>query len=151
MARIIHEVRPEIVALENSPMLVGRGLALVLGQLAEMGYDALWGVMGAADLGAPHQRDRIWLIAEDTRQTVANACGEHVEGIFTWRADSPFGSRPLQRSPGPRCHGSGWWSAEPRVGRVADGLAYRMDRLKAIGNGQVPVVVSTAFALLTSE
>ncbi|AZD86586.1 DNA cytosine methyltransferase [Pseudomonas chlororaphis] len=51
MARIISEVRPELVALENSPMLVGRGLALVLGDLAKMGYDARWCVLGAIESG----------------------------------------------------------------------------------------------------
>ncbi|WKV98427.1 DNA cytosine methyltransferase [Pseudomonas sp. H22_DOA] len=82
MARITDEVRPRYVDLENSPLLVGRGLAVVLGDLAEMGYDTRWGVIGAADLGAPHQRDRIWLIAEDTRQTMANTGGEHGKGIL---------------------------------------------------------------------
>ncbi|WP_240789154.1 DNA cytosine methyltransferase [Pseudomonas kribbensis] len=79
-ARIIDEVRPRYVELENSPLLVGRGLAVVLGDLAEMGHDARWGVIGAADLGAPHQRDRIWLIAEDTRQTVAKPVASMAKG-----------------------------------------------------------------------
>lgn len=64
MARIVREIRPRKVYMENSPLLVGRGLAVVLGDLAEMGYDARWGIVGAADLGAPHQRDRIWIVAD---------------------------------------------------------------------------------------
>ena len=63
MARIIGEVRPPHVIVENSPMLVGRGLTRVLGDLAEMGYDAKWGVLGAHHVGAPHKRDRIWIVA----------------------------------------------------------------------------------------
>lgn len=63
MARVIGEVGPRYVWVENSPMLVGRGLARVLSDLAAMGFDARWGVVGAADVGAPHQRDRIWLLA----------------------------------------------------------------------------------------
>ncbi|MEJ1267610.1 DNA cytosine methyltransferase [Pantoea ananatis] len=63
MARIVGEVRPEYVFLENSPLLVGRGLAVVLGDLAKMGFDAEWYCVSASDLGAPHQRDRIWLVA----------------------------------------------------------------------------------------
>lgn len=149
MARITDEVRPRYVDQENSPLLVGRGLAVVLGDLAEMGYDARWGVIGAADLGAPHQCDRIWLIAEDTRQTMANTGGEHGKGILPCRTNSPIGGRPLERSPGSRCHGNGWWSSEPGMGRVADGVAHRVDRLKAIGNGQVPVVAATAFRIVT--
>lgn len=63
MARIVGEVRPRFVFVENSPLLVRRGLAVVLGDLTELGYDSGWCVMGAADVGAPHQRDRIWIVA----------------------------------------------------------------------------------------
>ena len=63
MARIICEVRPRYVFVENSPLLTSRGLDVVLGDLAAMGFDAEWGVYGAADAGAPHQRDRIWVLA----------------------------------------------------------------------------------------
>ena len=68
MARIIHEVRPRFVFVENSPMLTSRGLGRVLGDLAAMGFDAKWGVLGAADIGANHQRDRIWIVAKRNRQ-----------------------------------------------------------------------------------
>ena len=64
MARIIHEVRPRFAFVENSPMLTSRGLGTVLGDLAAMGFDAKWGVLGAADIGANHQRDRIWIVAK---------------------------------------------------------------------------------------
>lgn len=67
MARIIGEVRPDYVWVENSPMLVGRGLAVVLGDLAEMGYDARWGIVGADDACAPHRRKRIWILADSKR------------------------------------------------------------------------------------
>jgi DNA (cytosine-5)-methyltransferase 1 len=63
MARIIREVRPRFVFVENSPMLTSRGLDRVLGDLASLGFNAEWGVLGAADVGAPHQRDRIWIVA----------------------------------------------------------------------------------------
>lgn len=59
MARIVGEVRPQFVFVENSPMLVGRGLARVLGDLASLGYDARWGIVGAHHVAAPHKRDRI--------------------------------------------------------------------------------------------
>ncbi|RON34414.1 DNA cytosine methyltransferase [Pseudomonas frederiksbergensis] len=149
MARIIDEVRPRYIELENSPLLVGRGLAVVLGDLAEMGYDARWGVMGAADFGAPHQRARIWLIAEDTNQKVANPRGQYVKGILTCRSDSEIGSRPFERPVGSRRDGIGWWAVEPGMGRVADGVAHRVDRIKALGNGQVPIVAAAAFELLS--
>ena len=63
MARIIHEVQPRFAFVENSPLLVGRGLDVVLADLATLGADARWKVVGARDVGAPHQRDRIWIIA----------------------------------------------------------------------------------------
>jgi DNA (cytosine-5)-methyltransferase 1 len=63
MARIIHEVRPKLVFVENSPMLTHRGLGTVLGDLAKLGFDAEWGVLGASDIGAKHHRKRIWIVA----------------------------------------------------------------------------------------
>lgn len=63
MARIIGEVRPRYAFIENSPMLVTRGLERVLCDLAEMGFDAEWGVVGAHHAGAPHKRERIWILA----------------------------------------------------------------------------------------
>lgn len=63
MARIIGEVRPRFAFVENSPLLVQRGLSTVLGDIAEMGYDARWCVLGADDAGAPHRRKRIWIVA----------------------------------------------------------------------------------------
>lgn len=67
-ARIIREVRPRFVFVENSPMLTSRGLHRVLGDLAEMGFDAEWGVLGADDAGAPHIRKRVWILADRDRQ-----------------------------------------------------------------------------------
>jgi len=62
MARIVGEVRPRYVFVENSPMLTSRGLGTVLGDLAALGFDAEWGVLSAADVGAPHLRERIWVL-----------------------------------------------------------------------------------------
>lgn len=62
-ARIVGDVRPRFAFVENSPMLVRRGLARILGDLAALGYDAEWEVLGAADVGASHRRDRLWILA----------------------------------------------------------------------------------------
>ena len=70
MARVICEVRPKFVFVENSPMLTSRGLGTVLGDLASMGVDARWGVLGAADIGANHQRDRIWIVAKSNGKPI---------------------------------------------------------------------------------
>jgi DNA (cytosine-5)-methyltransferase 1 len=63
MARVIDEVRPAYVYAENSPLLVQRGLGVVLRDLAKMGYAARWGIVGADDIAAPHRRKRIWILA----------------------------------------------------------------------------------------
>jgi DNA (cytosine-5)-methyltransferase 1 len=71
-SRIIGEVRPAYVFVENSPMLVSRGLDTVLSDLASMGYDATWGVVGAHHAGQCHARDRCWLLAIDPNQNRRN-------------------------------------------------------------------------------
>lgn len=78
MARIIGEVRPQYAFVENVPTLVGRGLALVLSNLADMGYDAKWCVLGADDVGAPHRRKRVWIVgytAEVSGEEIGSICG----------------------------------------------------------------------------
>ncbi len=66
--RIIREVRPKVVFVENSSNLTSRGLHRVLGDLAESGYDAEWGVLSAADVGALHIRKRIWILAHANKK-----------------------------------------------------------------------------------
>jgi len=75
MARIIREVRPKFVFVENSPMLTSRGLGTVLGDLASMGFDARWGVLGADDVGAKHKRNRIWIVANSRTPSGGGNCG----------------------------------------------------------------------------
>lgn len=171
MARIVGEVRPELVYLENSPLLVERGLAVVLGDLAEMGYDAQWCIVSASDLGAPHQRERIWLVAYANgskqpksrlpietpkavaefgigSQELADAGCQHVQRIITSGADTKVRSRPIERPARPCGDGLRRWPTEPGMGRVADGVAHRVDRIKALGNGQVPRVAAASFNAL---
>ena len=137
MARIVSEVRPRFVFVENSPLLVGRGLAVVLGDLAELGYDAQWLRLSASDLGAPHQRDRCWLVA------YSGSAGLPLAWQKPARAHGEQGWRVPAASRG--------WPAEPGLDRVANGVAYRVDRIKAIGNGQVPRVAAAAFSILVEQ
>ncbi len=81
MARVIREVRPQHVLVENSPMLTSRGLDVVLGDLANIGYDARWGVFSAAGCGAPHIRKRIWIRAHANSQRQRQHSELHSEPI----------------------------------------------------------------------
>lgn len=133
MARIVCEVRPRFVFVENSPMLTSRGLGVVLGDLAALGFDAGWGVLGAHHSGAPHKRERIWVVAchpdRNSQSNVAiNDEAPRVQGVA-----------------------SPWSDGLPRTLRVVDGVANRMDRLRAIGNGQVPAVAALAWRTLISS
>ena len=142
MARIIGEVRPQYAFVENSPMLVKRGLAVVISDLAEMGYDCQWCIVSASDCGAPHKRDRLWLVAHTASQR--RRCGNS-----KWKDAEDVGERSEDTRGDTR--GMGAWDIESPVGRVADGVAARVDRLKAIGNGQVPIVAATAWNILISN
>lgn len=62
-ARLVREFRPDYVIVENVAALLGRGLGDVLGDLAALGYDAWWDCIPASAVGAPHRRDRLWLVA----------------------------------------------------------------------------------------
>ena len=128
MARIISEVRPRYAFVENSPMLTVRGLGVVLGDLAEMGFDARWGVLGAADVGAPHLRERIWIVA-NAMQIRKRRKRELQSFKKSWHFSA---------------------QNEPEPSRVVDDVAARMDRIDAIGNGQVPQCAAVAFELLSS-
>ena len=67
--RLIEEARPAWVIIENVPALRSRGLDTVLRGLAALGYDAEWLCLPAAAFGAPHRRDRIWVVAYPNRDT----------------------------------------------------------------------------------
>jgi DNA (cytosine-5)-methyltransferase 1 len=75
-ARIIGEVRPRYVIVENVAALLGRGLDRVLGDLASLGYDAEWHCIPASAVGAPHRRDRLWIVANAAGASCNNGrCG----------------------------------------------------------------------------
>ena len=185
-------------------MLIKRGLAVVLGDFAEMGYDALWGVLGADNAGAPHKRKRIWILA----YTQCNSERPCFRERFNGNAVDKQNNREKLRNDTSDSRCPSWWEKDPAdfphsyslkgnherdgksqnerkaeekisnsngigkighkqkdrkgcrleqedgrpvesfMGRVAYGVAHRVDRLKAIGNGQVPAVVELAWKIL---
>jgi len=144
MARIIGEVRPRYVFVENSPALTTRGLGTVLADLAQMGFDAEWGVLSAANVGANHKRERIWIVA---KQKMGNPrCQYGKTGL-------PKTRKPTQNNTSDFCKrfsDVSLWNekVESDIVRMDYGMANRVDRLKAIGNGQVPQVAAIAWELL---
>lgn len=161
MARIIREVQPRYVFVENSPMLTSRGLGRVLGDLAEMGFDAKWGCVSAADLGAHHERNRIWIVAADPngkrelqqalpRQEVRMGACEQDCIDANSNSGRPERWKQLKGSnKEARRISYPHWPAEPSLVRVVHGVPGGMDRIKALGNAQVPRVAAAAYTLLS--
>lgn len=241
-ARVLGEVRPEFAFLENVAALAGNAyFHRVLGDLSELGFDAEWGVYGAADVGAPHRRKRLWILAYRDRrrcqklaelyrqaeqggcsfrdyperryqpvadpgciserrlqpececglgcaaclgrpcEDVAYAAEPRLSGAARpaqqeWQGPEPgrgavgvahcsgleghggpSGAQPQFPSPWPPGPKDDWssipehlWPAtpQPRFRRVADGVARRSDRLRALGNGWVPQCAVEAFRQL---
>lgn len=143
MLRLVRELRPRFVVVENVAALATRGLDVVLGGLAACGYDAIWLPLRAADVGLPHGRRRLFLVAHADRDgRVAEPSARlHVRGARGDDAD-----RRGPRVPGPR-DGSEAWRAfresggpEPGVCRGPNGFPAGLElrRLSALGNAVVP-------------
>jgi DNA (cytosine-5)-methyltransferase 1 len=121
-ARLIRAVRPRYVLVENVTGLLDRGMGRVLGELAELGFDAEWTVLSACRFGAPHPRERVFILAYPA--------GER-SGQLRWErsAEESAAQRNIY-----------WPSPEPGYPRVADGIPDRVDRVTALGNAVVPQV-----------
>ena len=162
MHRIIGELRPRFVLVENVAALLGRGIGRVLGDLAEIGYDAEWEVISAADVGAPHLRERVWIICYPSVEGLQDRTGETLGRSEAFaQPERSIGEMayPIRER---RCSGNysredaihvdsrgevvgagsnrEWWAVEPNVGRVANGVSRRVDRLKGLGNAVVPQI-----------
>lgn len=209
---VIRRVQPQSVLLENVPGLVSCGyIGTVLADLANLGYVGRWGVLGASDVGAPHRRKRLWIVAnakcstsnlqskfyvqrrwqEQAKQAgmgsygkeLADSSSKHGDGVCNYAGIRMESSEVPELGNGsretimaypyrPQCQGVrqsirvqpehsdacgasiGWWDKDPaddiesNVGRMAPRVAHGMDRLKAIGNGQVSAVVAEAWRRL---
>lgn len=208
--RIADEIRPQYLFLENVAGIVagddGRMLRTVIGDLADRGYDAVWTCLSAAQVGAPHKRDRWWLLAsypDSESESDGSINGKEIqvansrfkpERSTSRRSDSEWIDSEAERIGSKARNGSSdsgkaladpscsrgeagisepeqwqegiseipdngsdrrcgrprgsFWAVESSVGRVADGVASRSHRLKALGNGQVSLQAAAAFAIL---
>jgi len=132
MRRIIAEVGPPLVAIENSPMLRTRGLVQVLKDLAALGYDARWGCLGSWAFGADHERDRMWIVAHANGTQLQGGC----VSSRVYQKDKDIGSASRREN-------------QSRLERSAYGMAHQMDRLRCIGNGQDAQVAALAWTILS--
>ena len=165
MFRLIRDVRPAWAIIENVSALRSKGLALVAQNLTEIGYDAEWHCIPACAVGAPHQRDRIWIVANPSRKLLEERIddGGTSGGRPHGQPSGPGETLADTNGEGPQGHGEGLeepcqiltqetaglfssgtgsdqWAVEPDVGRVAHGVPNRVDRLRQLGNAVVPQI-----------
>ena len=161
--RLTKEIRPSFVFLENVPAIRTRGLEQVVKAFTEIGYDCRWTCISAASIGAPHKRERWFLLAHangselwnsnESKRKSETEFGNH--GTKESLADSVLSGLEGHRQKSSRvktqqhhaCDDS-WWEVEPDVGRVVNGIPMRMDRIRCLGNSVVPQQVKTAFEIL---
>lgn len=152
---VIDIIQPPYAFLENVPGIINCGyIGDVLSDLAQIGYDAKWVNLSASDCGAWHKRERIWIVAytkskrlemkkserqlreydrlsSELYKRISDTTDTRLKNMREWKVKTAY------------------WDVEPELGRMADGVANRVDRIKAIGNGQVPQVVASAWNFLT--
>lgn len=129
MRRIVADAAPRYVFAENVQQ---KAIDMAAEDLEKMGYKTRAIPLAAKDMGADHIRPRYWLLA------YTNDTGELLRSI---NAETPI----MQGV------GCGIWQSDPGISGVSDGVAYRMERIRATGDGQVPIVAATAFRILSGQ
>ena len=140
----ISELRPRYAILENVLGHLSMGGTTVIGELAEIGYDAEWRVVSAAGMGAPHRRDRIFIMAyPNGEQLGQRGVAQNVRQTGRLWEYHDRGQTEYD--------GWKWWETEPDLGRVAYGIPHRVDRLRGLGNSVVPQVAEYIGRLITTS
>lgn len=156
VARCIGEIKPRWFVGENTPGLFARAnqryFKRILSDLAALGYSVSWGIWGACDVGAPHRRDRVFIIGRNVSDAAVERCGTDTvqrgdatesgretfdKAIHIGRMQSDGVCGCISDTAGVEL-GMQWWETEPNVGRVADGVPHRVERLRCLGNAVVP-------------
>jgi DNA (cytosine-5)-methyltransferase 1 len=144
VVRIVRNLEPRFVLLENVSPLVVRGLGEVVGSMASIGYDSQWHCIPASDpiFGAPHRRERIFIFSYQS-QVTSDSSGPR---STPWIPEKRYREEGSAKEPDDysdrraRWPGKGYWAVEPELGRLADGIPNRVHRLKCLGNAVVPQV-----------
>lgn len=136
ICRLVGEIKPSFIFLENVPAIRTRGGERVGKELASLGYDCRWGVLSAFDVGAPHKRERWFLLAyrHSARLEVGQEERNQASQITATKS---------------RFSGGVWPSVDSGFLRVAHGVPKRLDRIKCLGNSVVPAQVTEAFKRLS--
>lgn len=188
--RLTEEIRPAFVFLENVPAIRTRGLEQVVEAFTKIRYDCRWTCLSASSLGAPHKRERWFLLAHSNssnlwpqsrgsprtqgqekiepringkNEPIANPLckglerasrqesklTEHLQLFANTNGNRMEGPRPKQQATGANKHLANYWEqVKPPVFGVDDGGSFKVDRIKCLGNGVVPIQVKTAFEKL---
>lgn len=155
-ARLIREIRPRYAIVENVADLLGFGLDHVLGELAEIGCDAEWHAIRAAVLGAPHERDRVWVIAYPQGVSGRRGVGEGPRRKSNGRQPKNGTGEAASADTAPMLRRTLLWEQQDRTLRghwrpnwynyaaslrgMDDGVSGRVDGLAALGNAVVPQI-----------
>jgi DNA (cytosine-5)-methyltransferase 1 len=140
-ARLIGELRPRYVVVENVAALLIRGFERVLGDLAALGYDAEWDCIPASAVGAYHQRDRVWIVAYPNSNGL-EADADH--SLLRREADqgghAGHDSAEVRTRVLPSVPERNALLCRPPVLGMAHGVPNRVDRLRSLGNALVPQI-----------
>ena len=164
VARILRECAAPLGFFENVGGHLSRGGREVIAELQAMGYRTAATLFTAEEVGAPHRRERLFILAahpervqlreQQGRGGRPGGQGAPKPGNDGANAMGNANSQGELQSRGSECHkrrrigDPSWWSTEPDVGRVVDGAPARVDRLRALGNGVVPAQAAAAFVEL---
>lgn len=141
-ADLIGKLRPRYAIMENVGALTFRGLDAVLGSLAEIGYDAEWQDIRASDVGAPHKRERTWIVAYPNG--IGRARSSQGVSVKKMR---PRGASRAQNMFNQKYFSSGYdRNVESELCRANDGIPNRLERLKCLGNSIVPGMAELIFS-----
>jgi len=168
----ISQLRPRYAILENVRGHLTMGGVTVIGELAAIGYDAEWRIVSAASVGANHRRDRIIIVAYPNSTSRQQQLKRQVQESNIGRRGADVANAQSGDGRNPESHGvrtvygqatelrkqgwdsrpvSDWWQTEPDVGRVADGVPNRVDRLRGLGNAVVPQVAEVIGRLVVEH
>ena len=173
ISKIISQIRPSIVILENVPIVLNHAGKIIFGDLAKMGYNSSWCVIRASDAEAPHRRERFFSISIHSNsyndgfpisfikeesydrileeRKIQGSCFERLCSNVSNTHSNSKSNKSINVKQRGIFQKSEHWKVEPGVGRMADGVAHWVDRLRACGNGVVPQQAKLALEILISN